>query len=172
MITETLADQLRVALLLIVSVPIAIGFVWVLADMIALWWRTRAQSSVAFFDSVRWPRPAGPRDDNGWAVPAGAVRWEPRRPNVEGRGLRPVLPGAEADAIRRQQEAMRMARGTIKKLVGGKGFGFIRAEDGQELFFHMSACANFGELREGQAVTFEKMPSLKGPRAENVVIVD
>jgi CspA family cold shock protein len=65
-----------------------------------------------------------------------------------------------------------MARGTIKKLVGGKGFGFIRAEDGQELFFHMSACANFGELREGQAVTFEKMPSLKGPRAENVVIVD
>lgn len=59
-------------------------------------------------------------------------------------------------------------RGTIKKIVGTKGFGFIRDVNGQELFFHMSACRDFAALQEGQAVTFDRMDSLKGPRAENV----
>ena len=59
--------------------------------------------------------------------------------------------------------------GTIKRLTD-KGFGFIAASDGNEYFFHQSACADvrFDELREGQAVTFEKGQGLKGPRAENV----
>lgn len=64
-------------------------------------------------------------------------------------------------------------RGTIKRLVGGKGFGFIRDDStGQELFFHISACRDFASLREGQKVTFERMDSLKGPRAENVNVAD
>jgi len=48
--------------------------------------------------------------------------------------------------------------GKIKRLVSEKGFGFILAEDGTEYFFHNSACqgTRFDELREGQAVTFEK----------------
>lgn len=60
--------------------------------------------------------------------------------------------------------------GTIKKLVYDKGFGFIAAQDGQEYFFHQSACtvAPFNELREGQSVTFDKGHGPKGPRAENV----
>jgi cold shock protein len=60
--------------------------------------------------------------------------------------------------------------GTIKRLVGDKGFGFILASDGQEYFFHQSACSGcrFDELREGQKVTFEKGQGPKGPRGENV----
>src|SRR5207248_10337702 len=64
---------------------------------------------------------------------------------------------------------MATMNGTIKTLTG-KGFGFIATADGQEYFFHQSACADmrFDELREGQAVTFEKGQGPKGPRAENV----
>ena len=60
--------------------------------------------------------------------------------------------------------------GTVKRLVSDKGFGFIAAEDGNEYFFHQSGCANvqFDDLREGQAVTFERGQGPKGPRAENV----
>lgn len=60
--------------------------------------------------------------------------------------------------------------GTIKRLVSEKGFGFILGEDGQEYFFHQSACAQgtFSDLREGQAVTFTKGQGPKGPRAESV----
>lgn len=60
--------------------------------------------------------------------------------------------------------------GTIKRLVSDKGFGFVAAEDGSEYFFHQSACTStpFDNMREGQAVTFERGQGPKGPRAENV----
>ena len=59
--------------------------------------------------------------------------------------------------------------GTIKRLVSDKGFGFVAASDGQEYFFHQSACdGRFESLREGQAVTFDTGQGPKGPRAENV----
>jgi cold shock protein len=63
--------------------------------------------------------------------------------------------------------------GTIKRLVTDKGFGFILASDGNEYFFHSSACTDrsFDELREGQAVTFERGQGPKGPRAESVRVV-
>ena len=59
--------------------------------------------------------------------------------------------------------------GTIKTLTN-KGFGFIASADGNEYFFHQSACTgvSFDQLREGQSVTFEKGRGPKGPRAENV----
>ena len=62
--------------------------------------------------------------------------------------------------------------GTIKRLVSDKGFGFILASDGNEYFFHSSACSQvpFDELREGQAVTFDRGQGPKGPRGENVRI--
>ena len=65
---------------------------------------------------------------------------------------------------------MATMNGTIKRLVSDKGFGFVLADDGNEYFFHQSACANgrFDDLREGQALTFEKGQGPKGPRAENV----
>ena len=60
--------------------------------------------------------------------------------------------------------------GTIKRLVSDKGFGFILAGDGNEYFFHSSACSGvrFDELREGQTVTFDRGEGPKGPRGENV----
>jgi CspA family cold shock protein len=65
------------------------------------------------------------------------------------------------------------SNGTLKRLVTDKGFGFVQAEDGTEYFFHQSACTGvrFDELREGQAVTFDKGQGPKGPRAENVKAV-
>ena len=60
--------------------------------------------------------------------------------------------------------------GTIKRIVSGKGFGFIEGSDGNEYFFHNSACTGvrFDDLQEGQAVTFERGQGPKGPRGENV----
>jgi len=60
--------------------------------------------------------------------------------------------------------------GTIKRLVSAKGFGFIAASDGNEYFFHQSACTGtpFDELREGTEVTFERGNGPKGPRGEDV----
>ena len=60
--------------------------------------------------------------------------------------------------------------GTIKRLVSDKGFGFVAAGDGNEYFFHQSACngVRFDDLREGQSVSFDKGQGPKGPRAENV----
>jgi CspA family cold shock protein len=51
-----------------------------------------------------------------------------------------------------------MASGTIKKLVGERGFGFIQQADGTDLFFHRSEVTGggFDTLSEGQAVTYEK----------------
>jgi CspA family cold shock protein len=65
---------------------------------------------------------------------------------------------------------MAPVNGTIKRIVSDKGFGFVAAGDGQEYFFHQSACVGvpFNQLREGQSVTFDKGQGPKGPRAENV----
>ncbi|MGH7908243.1 MAG: hypothetical protein ACRENW_00155 [Thermodesulfobacteriota bacterium] len=30
-----------------------------------------------------------------------------------------------------------MAKGKIRKVIEGKGYSFIKAEDGREIFFHM-----------------------------------
>lgn len=65
---------------------------------------------------------------------------------------------------------MATVKGTIKRLVSDKRFGFVAAQDGSEYFFHQSACegVRFDDLREGQAVTFETGQGPKGPRAEHV----
>lgn len=65
---------------------------------------------------------------------------------------------------------MAATKGTIKRLVSDKGFGFVAGQDGTEYFFHQSACTGvrFNELREGQSVTFEKGQGPKGPRAERI----
>jgi cold shock CspA family protein len=48
-----------------------------------------------------------------------------------------------------------MPTGAIKKLVADKGFGFILADDGQEVFFHHSVVAdrqfdNLTEIQKGR----------------------
>ena len=51
-----------------------------------------------------------------------------------------------------------MPEGTIKKLVGDRGFGFIAQADGSEIFFHRSKVTAdaFDSLTEGQRVSYEK----------------
>jgi len=65
-----------------------------------------------------------------------------------------------------------MPQGTIKKLTD-KGFGFIGGQ-GADMFFHFSALVDvrFEDLREGQQVEYEVGQGPKGPRAENVRVVD
>lgn len=64
--------------------------------------------------------------------------------------------------------------GNIKRLVRDKGFGFIADAEGAEYFFHRTAAANFqiDEVHEGAAVSFLPSQGPKGPRAEDVRLVD
>jgi CspA family cold shock protein len=50
-----------------------------------------------------------------------------------------------------------MAKGTIRRLIADRGFGFIRTAEGEDLFFHRSELlgVQFATLREGQQVEFE-----------------
>jgi len=66
-----------------------------------------------------------------------------------------------------------MHKGTIKKVVRERGFGFINDTDGSEVFFHQSALVDikFDLLNEGQEVEFDTEKGPKGPRAINVSIV-
>ena len=61
-------------------------------------------------------------------------------------------------------------QGTIKKLVRDRGFGFINADDGREIFFHRTALReiDFDGLREEQKVEFEVERGDKGLRAINI----
>jgi CspA family cold shock protein len=64
-----------------------------------------------------------------------------------------------------------MAKGTVKWFNDSKGFGFIAAENGGDVFVHFSAIQDngFKSLAEGQEVTFDIVDSPKGPKAANVV---
>ena len=66
-----------------------------------------------------------------------------------------------------------MERGTIKKLVSDRGFGFIEPESGADVFFHHSVVEDglFDALHISQSVEFEPDTSGnrgKGPRVEKV----
>jgi CspA family cold shock protein len=63
-------------------------------------------------------------------------------------------------------------RGTVKRIVEERGFGFIEAAGGVDYFFHRSACQNFAELRVGDRVTFTIGRGNKGPRAETVTVTN
>lgn len=62
-----------------------------------------------------------------------------------------------------------MPEGRIKKIIHDRGFGFVRADDGNEIFFHRTELSiDFDSLQEGQQVEFEVVDSPKGPRARNL----
>lgn len=69
-----------------------------------------------------------------------------------------------------------MARGTVTRLVRDRGFGFVRTEDGGEIFFHHSALPGgvFDSLTEGQELEFEvgTDPRGRGERATEIRLVD
>ena len=65
-------------------------------------------------------------------------------------------------------------KGKISKIIRGRSFGFIDAEDGQEIFFHRSALEgiDFEALEEGNSVEFDVEEAPKGPRAVKVNVVE
>ena len=66
-----------------------------------------------------------------------------------------------------------MMNGTVKWFNPDKGFGFITAEDGNDVFAHFSQINidGFKTLEEGQKVTFNVAQGQKGPQAENIELV-
>ena len=64
-------------------------------------------------------------------------------------------------------------QGTIVRLVRDRGFGFIKAENGTEVFFHATGVTGstpYDNLQEGQTVSYEKEQDSRG-RGERAVNV-
>ena len=63
-----------------------------------------------------------------------------------------------------------MAQGTVKWFNEKKGFGFITADNGNDVFVHHTSIREdgFRTLEEGQSVTFDIVEGPKGPQASNV----
>ncbi len=66
-----------------------------------------------------------------------------------------------------------MTNGIVKWFNDAKGFGFITAEDGRDLFVHHSDIKSEGyrSLAEGARVQFEVVDGQKGPRASQVTLI-
>jgi CspA family cold shock protein len=67
-----------------------------------------------------------------------------------------------------------MPTGEVKWFNNTKGYGFIRREDGSDIFVHFSAILGDGyrTLEQGQRVNFEVGAGPKGPQAERVEKVE
>ncbi|MFN5182792.1 MAG: cold-shock protein [Bacteroidota bacterium] len=63
-----------------------------------------------------------------------------------------------------------MKKGTVKFFNETKGFGFIKAENGEEIFVHVSGLKD--EIRENDQVIFEVERGKKGMNAVNVKLAD
>ena len=62
------------------------------------------------------------------------------------------------------------SKGRIKKMVRDRGFGFIRGDDGKEVFFHRSGMngSDYDSISEGDAVEYVIQEGPRGARAEHV----
>ncbi|WP_153732980.1 cold-shock protein [Sporosarcina obsidiansis] len=63
-----------------------------------------------------------------------------------------------------------MYQGKVKWFSSDKGYGFIEADDGEDVFVHFTGIATdgFKTLAEGQTVSFEVIEGNRGPQAANV----
>ena len=64
--------------------------------------------------------------------------------------------------------------GTVKWFNAEKGYGFIKVDEGDDVFAHFSAIQGegFKTLNEGQQVEFDVIQSDRGPQAANIVKLD
>jgi cold shock protein len=63
-----------------------------------------------------------------------------------------------------------MKQGTVKFFKADKGFGFIVADGGEEIFVHISGCVD--EITKDDRVTFDTQQGKKGLNAVNVKLAD
>lgn len=63
--------------------------------------------------------------------------------------------------------------GTVKWFNAEKGYGFIKDEEGKDIFVHFSSINSDGykTLEEGQKVIYDLVESDRGPQAKNVTVV-
>jgi len=78
--------------------------------------------------------------------------------------------GRRRQAVQAQAPSGPKCKGKIKKMVRDRGFGFIRGDDGKEVFFHRSGlnAAEYDALGEGDTVEYVVQEGPRGARAENV----
>lgn len=105
-------------------------------------------------------------------------------PDIAAGDLHAVIDDAFADMERQLEDYNRMARwdvkrhngtphGRIAKIFRDRGFGFIEAQDGREIYFHChSVLKNKWEhLEIGMEVRFAEEDGDKGPQASSVDVV-
>jgi cold shock CspA family protein/ribosome-associated translation inhibitor RaiA len=63
--------------------------------------------------------------------------------------------------------------GTISKLFGERGYGFIATPDGREVYFHRNSVlgAGFDEVKLGDRVRYTEERGTEGPQASSVTVV-
>ena len=61
-------------------------------------------------------------------------------------------------------------KGTVKNFNAERGYGFIRTEEGKDVFFHFSViqCEGFKTVNPGDEVEYEYNETEKGLRATKV----
>lgn len=64
-----------------------------------------------------------------------------------------------------------MRTGKVKWFNEEKRFGFITADDGEDVFVHITDLAVGQTLREGDKVRFDLAPSKKGEKAVNIQVI-
>ena len=74
----------------------------------------------------------------------------------------------EVSKTKLNKEVKYMTIGTVARWLDQKGFGFIKGEDGKDIFVHNSDIEGKNSLREGEKVEFEVTEGDKGPRAVKV----
>lgn len=59
-------------------------------------------------------------------------------------------------------------RGTVKWYEPTKGYGFIRSQDGRDVFLHHNSFRNITETRQGEELEFKIIAGEKGWSAEEI----
>ena len=84
-----------------------------------------------------------------------------------------VTSAARKDASAKPKKGGKRMEGEVKWFNGGKGFGFISADNGQEYFVHFrSVRKDSARLHPGKRVEFGLVTGKKGDEADDVLVIE